>query len=100
MWARVKGATENALLRMPFRSAFMFRPGVIQPLDGIRSKTRAYRLLYVLAAPVLPLLRRAFPNSILTTREIGHAMLAVARNGWPLPVLEAKNIHTAATRKP
>jgi hypothetical protein len=49
---------------------------------------------------VLPLLRRAFPNSILTTREIGHAMLAVARNGWPLPVLEAKNIHTAATRKP
>jgi uncharacterized protein YbjT (DUF2867 family) len=100
MWARVKGATENALLRMPFRSAFMFRPGVIQPLDGIRSKTRAYRLLYVLAAPVLPLLRRAFPNSILTTREIGQAMLAVARNGWPRPVLEAKDIHAAATRKP
>jgi uncharacterized protein YbjT (DUF2867 family) len=100
MWARVKGATENALLRMPFRSAFMFRPGVIQPLDGIRSKTRAYRLLYVVAAPVLPLLRRAFPNSILTTREIGQAMLAVARNGWPRPVLEAKDIHAAATRKP
>src|SRR6202034_1635749 len=57
MWARVKGATENALLRLPFRSAFMFRPGVIQPLDGIQSKTRAYRLLYVVAAPVLPLLR-------------------------------------------
>jgi uncharacterized protein YbjT (DUF2867 family) len=100
MWARVKGATENALLRMPFRRAFMFRPGVIQPLDGIRSKTRSYRLLYVLAAPVLPLLRRAFPNSILTTREIGRAMLAVARNGWPRPVLETKDIHAAATRKP
>jgi uncharacterized protein YbjT (DUF2867 family) len=98
MWARVKGATENALLRMPFRSAFMFRPGVIQPLDGIRSKTRAYRLGYVMMAPVLPLLRRAFPNSILTTREIGRAMLAVARKGWPRPVLESKDIHAAATR--
>jgi uncharacterized protein YbjT (DUF2867 family) len=98
MWARVKGVTENALLSMPFRSAFMFRPGVIQPLDGIRSKTRAYRMLYLLTAPVLPLLRRAFPNSILTTRQIGKAMLAVARNGWPRSVLEAKDIHAAATR--
>jgi uncharacterized protein YbjT (DUF2867 family) len=99
MWARVKGATENALLRMPFRSAFMFRPGVIQPLDGIRSKTRAYRLGYVVMAPVMPLLRRAFPNSVLTTREIGQAMLAVARKGWPRQVLEAKDIHAAATRQ-
>jgi uncharacterized protein YbjT (DUF2867 family) len=98
-WARAKGATENALLAMPFRSAFMFRPGIIQPLDGIRSKTRAYRILYMLTAPVLPLLRRAFPNSVLTTREMGQAMLAVARNGWQRPVLESKDIHAAATRK-
>jgi uncharacterized protein YbjT (DUF2867 family) len=100
MWARVKGATENALLRMPFRSAFMFRPGAIQPLDGIRSKTRAYRLGYMVMAPFTPLLRRAFPNSIVTTREIGRAMLAVARKGWPRPVLEARDIHAAATRIP
>jgi uncharacterized protein YbjT (DUF2867 family) len=100
MWARVKGATENALLRMPFRSAFLFRPGVIQPLDGIRSKTRAYRMAYVLTAPVLSLLRRAFPRSITTTQEVGRAMLQVARNGWPRPVLEAKDIHAAATRMP
>jgi uncharacterized protein YbjT (DUF2867 family) len=98
MWARVKGATENALLKMPFRSAFMFRPGFIQPLDGIRSKTASYRFLYVVLGPVIPLLRRAFPNSVLTTREIGQAMLAVTRNGWPRPVLEAKDIHKAATR--
>lgn len=83
---------------MLFRSAFMFRPEAIQPLDGIRSKTRAYRLGYVFMAPVLPLLRRAFPNSITTTREIGQAMLSVARHGWPWPVLEAKDIHAAATR--
>lgn len=100
MWARVKGATENALLRMPFRSAFMFRPGMIQPLDGIRSKTRAYRYGYIFMAPVLPLLRRAFPNSISTTREIGRAMLYVARHSWPRPVLEAKDIHKAGTRNP
>jgi uncharacterized protein YbjT (DUF2867 family) len=100
MWARVKGATENALLRMPFRSAFMFRPGLIQPLDGIRSKTRVYRIVLVLAAPVLPLLRRAFPRSISTTREIGQAMLFVARNGWPRPLLESKDIHAAAIRTP
>ena len=93
MWARVKGAAENALLSMPFRRAFMFRPGIIQPLDRIRSKTRAYRLGYVIMAPVLPLLRWAFPNSVLTTREIGQAMLAVTRNGWPRPILEAKDIH-------
>lgn len=100
MWARVKGATENALLRMPFRSAFMFRPGMIQPLDGIRSKTRAYRYGYIFMAPVLPLLRLAFPNSISTTREIGRAMLYVARHSWPRPVLEAKDIHKAGTRNP
>jgi hypothetical protein len=55
---------------------------------------------YVVMAPVMPLLRRAFPNSVLTTREIGQAMLAVARNGWSRSVLEAKDIHAAATRSP
>jgi hypothetical protein len=94
----VKGATENALLHMPFRSAFMFRPGLIQPLDGIRSKTRVYQIVLVLAAPVLPLLRRAFPKSISTTREIGQAMLSVARNSWPRLLLEPKDIHAAATQ--
>lgn len=98
MWTRVKGATENALLRMPFRSAYMFRPGIIQPLDGTRSKTRLYHIGYVVMAPVLPLLRRAFPQTISTTREVGRAMLSVARHGWPQPVLEAKDIHAAATR--
>jgi uncharacterized protein YbjT (DUF2867 family) len=99
MWARVKGSTENALLRMPFRGAFMFRPGLIQPLDGIRSKTRVYQIVLALGAPLLPLLHRAFPNSVLTTREIGQAMLVVARNGWPRPLLEPKDIHVVATRR-
>ena len=79
MWARVKGRTENALLAMPFAGAYMFRPGVIQPLHGVTSKTKAYRVFYVFARPLLPLLRALFPNQILTTEQIGQAMLAAAR---------------------
>jgi uncharacterized protein YbjT (DUF2867 family) len=96
MWARVKGKTENALLRLPFKAACMFRPGAIQPLHGIRSRTAAYRLLYTLMRPLLPLLRRAFPDSILTTEQIGLAMLEVARNGSPKRILESKDINAIA----
>src|SRR6266852_2726184 len=74
MWARVKGKTENALLRLPFRAAYMFRPGLIQPLHGVRSKTTVYRVFYTLTKPLLPLLRLAFPNHVLTTQQIGRAM--------------------------
>jgi uncharacterized protein YbjT (DUF2867 family) len=92
MWARVKGRTENALLRLPFKAAYMFRPGVIEPLHGVRSKTPAYRIGYALVGPLLPLLRRAFPNSILTTEQIGLAMLLVAKHGAQKRILESKDI--------
>ncbi len=92
MWARVKGRTENALLRLPFKAAYLFRPGMIEPLHGIRSKTTAYRLAYALLGPVLPLLRRLTPLPVLTTQSIGQAMLAVTREGWPKPVLDAADI--------
>jgi uncharacterized protein YbjT (DUF2867 family) len=92
MWARVKGRTENALLRLPFKAAYMFRPGVIEPLHGARSKTAAYRIGYALMGPLLPLLRRVFPNSILTTEQIGLAMLSVAKHGAPKQILESKDI--------
>jgi uncharacterized protein YbjT (DUF2867 family) len=94
MWARVKGRTENALLRLPL-NAYMFRPGVIQPLDGIRSKTASYRVLYALTKPLLPLLRWAMLNQILTTREIGQAMLNLARRGYPKRILEVRDIRAA-----
>ena len=71
MWARVKGKTENALLRLPFKAAYMFRPGFIQPLHGVRSKTTVYRVFYILTKPLLPILRWAFPAFILTTEQIG-----------------------------
>jgi uncharacterized protein YbjT (DUF2867 family) len=92
MWARVKGATENALLALPLR-AYMFRPGFIQPLHGIRSRTRLYRLAYRVAAPLVPLARRFFPRQFTTTETIGRAMLHVARAGAPKRVLETPDIN-------
>lgn len=96
MWARVKGEVENALMRLPFKAVFLFRPGAIQPLHGIRSKTRAYRLGYAMMGPLLTLLRIALPRWILTTESLGQAMLNAARRGAPKPVLESPDIHALA----
>jgi hypothetical protein len=94
-WARVKGKTESALLHLPFKAAYMFRPGVLQPLDNICSKTLSYRIVYALLKPVLPLLGLAFPNHVLTTAQIGQAMLAVAKPGYRQQILEAKDMRAA-----
>lgn len=91
MWARVKGRTENALLRLN-PNAYMFRPGFIEPLDGIQSRTPSYRIFYQVTKPVLPLLRWAFPNRVLSTREIGQAMLSVAKHGYEKRILEARDM--------
>jgi uncharacterized protein YbjT (DUF2867 family) len=93
MWARVKGATENALLRLPFKGAYMFRPGFIVPLHGIKSKTRGYRIIYALTRPFWGPAQAAFPQAIVTTEQVGRAMLHVARTGAPKPILESKDIN-------
>jgi uncharacterized protein YbjT (DUF2867 family) len=93
MWARAKGKTENAILRLPFKGAYMFRPGAIQPLHGIRSRTTLYRLMYTMTKPLWPILRWAFPARILTTEQIGRAMLKVARSGAPKGILESPDIN-------
>ncbi|MDB6080645.1 MAG: epimerase, partial [Akkermansiaceae bacterium] len=98
MWARVKGATENALLRLPFKAAAMLRPGMIQPLHGIRSKTRLYQAIYTLTAPLVPVLRRLFPNQITTTEKLGRVMIAIVRNGPPKPLLETADIEAIAVQ--
>jgi uncharacterized protein YbjT (DUF2867 family) len=95
MWARVKGATENALLRLPLR-AYLFRPGYIQPLHGITSRTRWYRLMYVLTTPLYPVLKRLFPGQVTTTEQIGRAMINLARDGGPSRVLAPRDINAAA----
>jgi len=93
MWARVRGKTENELLRMPFEGVYVFRPAVIVPLHGVQSKTKLYRALYTILAPLLPLLKGRFPKYVTTTEQIGRAMLKVARRGWPKRVLETADIN-------
>jgi uncharacterized protein YbjT (DUF2867 family) len=93
MWARVKGKTENDLLRLPFKAACMFRPAAIQPLHGIRSKTAWVQAIYVLTAPLLSLLYRVAPKYMTTTEQIGRAMIKVAKGGSPRPVLENEDIN-------
>jgi len=94
MWARVKGQTENALLRLPFKAAYMFRPGLIQSMRGVRSKTKLYNALYAVFGPLVPLLRRLFPNHVTTTVIVGRALIDVAANGYSKPHLETRDINT------
>mgnify|MGYP003575188793 CR=1 FL=1 len=93
MWARVKGRAENALQRFPFKAAYIFRPGVIQPMHGIRSRTKAYQLFYTIAGPVIPLLKRMFPKLITSTQQIGRAMLVLAKQGGPKTIYESADIN-------
>ncbi len=91
MWARIKGRTENDLLKLPFKAAYMFRPGAIQPLHGARSKTAWVQAIYVLTAPLWSLLHRVAPKYVTTTEEIGRAMLGVANRGYLKKVLESED---------
>ncbi len=96
MWARVKGKTENTLLRMPFAAAYMFRPGFIEPAHGEVSRTKLYRISYAVAKPLLPLIRALFRNQILTTQQIARAMLNLVTRPYPRHILEIKDIRAAA----
>ncbi|HEV2110711.1 MAG TPA: NAD(P)H-binding protein [Gammaproteobacteria bacterium] len=93
MWARVKGATENALLRLPFKAAYMFRPGIIRPLHGIKSKTGFYNAFYIALGPLLWLLGRWVPGFVTTTEQMGRAMINAACDGAPKPLLESRDIN-------
>jgi uncharacterized protein YbjT (DUF2867 family) len=95
MWARVKGKTENDLLTL-LPNAYMFRPGYIQPMHGVTSRTRLYRVAYVVAVPLYPVLRRLFRKSITTTEAIGRAMINIAAKGAPARVLDPGDINAAA----
>ncbi len=94
MWARVKGQTENALLKLPFKAAYMFRPALIVPLHGIKSKTLAYRISYALMRPLLPLMNILIPRYVTTTEKLGRAMLKAAKRGAPKTVLEVPDINS------
>ncbi len=92
MWARVKGRTENALLKLPL-DAYMFRPAFIQPQHGVRSKTTLYRSMYAVTRPLYPVLRRIAPRMVTSSETLGRAMVAVAANGAPKRILETSDIN-------
>jgi uncharacterized protein YbjT (DUF2867 family) len=93
MWARVKGKTENDLLKLPFKAAYMFRPAGIQPLHGVRSKTAWVQAIYVVTAPLLSYLARTAPKFMTTSERLGRAMIKVVRTGYRKPVLESEDIN-------
>jgi uncharacterized protein YbjT (DUF2867 family) len=97
MWARVKGETEDALLKLGFKAAYMFRPALIQPMHGIKSRTTSYRIFYAIAKPLLPLLRR-FPKYVTTTEALGRAMIEVAAKGAAKQILESADINRSANQ--
>lgn len=88
MWARVKGRTENRLLRLPFRRAYMFRPGYIHPTKGLNNTHRYYAAMTWL----YPLLRRVWPGSVITLREVGKAMIHSVTRGYDDAILHSKDI--------
>lgn len=99
MWARVKGKTENALLALGFTAAYMFRPGYIQPIGDVRSKTGWVQAGYNVFAPLYPIARRLFPNSLTTTAVLGRAMIQAAQTGYPKSVLYSADFNRLAAAK-
>jgi len=96
MWARVKGKTENALLALPFKAAFMLRPAYIQPLRGVQSKTPQYRTFYAALGPLYPFLRRLAPRYVTTSVEVGRALIRLAAEGYPRPIVYTEDINRLA----
>jgi len=94
MWARIEGKTENALLRLPFKGAYMLRPLVILPMHGVRSKVTLHRILYNVLKPLNPLLKRM--KSVITSEQLGQVILHLAKTGTTKEVLEKEQIKEMA----
>jgi hypothetical protein len=95
MWARVKGKTENDLMKLPFKAAYMFRPGYMQPTKGLKNTLGMYRALGWL----YPLWKLLFPGFVSTLKEVGLAMIHAVLHGYEKPVLEVKDIVDLAKRQ-
>jgi hypothetical protein len=92
MWARVKGKTENDLFKIPFKSVFSFRPGLMKPSQSQRN----VKLIYSMVGSLFPLWKILIPKFVCTLEELGSAMLYVAEFGYPKRVLEIIDILAAA----
>lgn len=92
MWGRVKGKTENDLLKLPFKKVYNFRPGILQPTGGLKNTLKFYNYLGWL----LPVIRFVAPNYISTLQELGEAMINAVTKGYPKQIIEVKDIHILA----
>ena len=97
MWARVKGRTENDLLALGFRAAYMLRPGFIQPVKGVRSKTGWYQAFYTVLTPLSPVIRTLFPGIATTTSAVGRAMIRLGLEGYSRPIVTTRDINLLAS---
>ena len=96
MWARVRGRLENHLLAMNGGPVWIFRPGYIQPMKGVSSRTKLYNAIYAVLGPLYPLLDRLAPTHITSTDRLGLALIRAAREGAPLAHLENRDINALA----
>jgi hypothetical protein len=99
MWARVKGKTENDILKLGFRQAFMFRPGAIIPLRGIKSRTKAYQFMYDYFMWLVKLIKWMSPNSVVNTTQIGLAMINTMIGGYEKNIVRPPDIIKLAGRE-
>jgi hypothetical protein len=98
MWARVKGKTENAILKLPFKSAYLFRPGFIRARKGVKSKTPLYNNLYSVIKVFIPLVKLISPNAITSNEEVGKAMIYTTLHGSEYTILHNKEINELAAK--
>jgi len=94
MWARVKGRTENFILSLPFKQAYMFRPGTILPENGVKSKVGWYNSIYMVLRPIFPLLKQI--KSITTSSKVGKAMINSVLRGYKKKYLKNRDINRLA----
>jgi uncharacterized protein YbjT (DUF2867 family) len=93
MWARIKGKTENALMRLPFKAVYAFRPGAIRAMNGEVSRTTSYRLLYAVFAPIWIFGDKLSPKYFTNTEKLGRAMLRAVKSGASKKILESVDIN-------
>ena len=98
MWARVKGKTENDLLKLPLAGAYMFRPAYVHAAKGVPPQLPWLRVVYFFVRPLYPILRALLPRQVTTGENFGRAMIRVAQHGYSSSILESDDINAVARR--
>lgn len=95
MWARIKGKTENDLMKLPFKKVYAFRPGYMHPTKGLKNTLKFYKYISWL----YPVFKVVMPNKVSTLKELGLAMIQAATKGYPKQILEVKDIRALAKQE-